>query len=150
MRFLLLLLVLPLPLRADMYKWTDEKGVLHVGSAPPSKVSPKIKVKKIESAPVSVYEAVVSTGTDLKFLRGAPSAGVELFSTSWCPYCVKARQYLTDHGVAFQEFDIDKDPQAKQRYASLGGHGVPLAVINGQTVSGFSESTYNQLLTKKP
>jgi glutaredoxin-like YruB-family protein len=152
MRLILLALLLSLPLRADMYTWTDEKGVVHAAMEPPAKAPSKTKVKKIKSDPASAAgepSPAMKGGKDLRFLQGAGApATVELYVTSWCPYCRKAHDYLSSKGVAFQEFNIEKDSQAHDRFRSFGGGGVPLVVINGQTVRGYSPSAYDALLNR--
>jgi glutaredoxin len=72
---------------------------------------------------------------------------VDLYVTSWCKYCKMARNYLRANKVAFNEYDIDKDGRAAKRRQELDPRpGVPLAVINGQIIVGFSESSYARAL----
>lgn len=33
-------------------------------------------------------------------------------STSWCPDCYRAKRFLRDHGVVYEEVDIERDPTA--------------------------------------
>jgi glutaredoxin 3 len=78
--------------------------------------------------------------------RPAAKPKVMLFSTSWCPSCKTARQYFESRGVPFLELDVEKDPQAAQQYMALTqSFGlrqgvVPLIVINGRPMQGFSQS----------
>ncbi len=46
-----------------------------------------------------------------------PAAGpkVEIFVTSWCPYCTKAKAYFDGKGIAYAVYDIDKDAKCQQR-----------------------------------
>ncbi len=80
----------------------------------------------------------------------APKSGpqVELYATSWCGYCKKARAFFNARGIKFTEYDIEKDARAAARKQQLdpNGRGVPFAVINGQKISGFSEALYQQAL----
>lgn len=62
---------------------------------------------------------------------------ITLYSTSWCPYCVKARQYLLRAGIPFKEYDIEKSARAYQQYQQISGSGVPVLQIGRQTVQGF-------------
>ncbi|MDX6769516.1 MAG: glutaredoxin domain-containing protein [Elusimicrobiota bacterium] len=78
--------------------------------------------------------------------RVKPAARVELYATSWCPACRAAREYFGDKGVAFEEYDVEKDPQAGQRFLALGGNGVPLVVIDGTPVKGFAPKAFDALL----
>jgi len=75
------------------------------------------------------------------------SRSVELYTTSWCPYCRKAEAFLTANGIPFVSYDIEKDKAAALRKKQLDKRkGVPLAVINGQTIYGFSERLYRTAL----
>ena len=38
---------------------------------------------------------------------------VVMYSTSWCPYCARARQLLTRKQVDFEEIDIEAEPQRR-------------------------------------
>ena len=72
---------------------------------------------------------------------------VEIYTTSWCPYCKKAEAFLKANGINYVNFDIDKDKAAAKRKAQLDSRkGVPLAVIDGQTIYGFSERLYRTAL----
>lgn len=37
---------------------------------------------------------------------------VEIYTTSWCRYCRDAKRYFRSRGVAFKEYDVEKDPKA--------------------------------------
>lgn len=76
---------------------------------------------------------------------------VELYVTSWCPYCKKAEEFFRAQGIPFTAYDIEKDSAAARRKEELdSSNGVPLAIINGQKIHGFSESAYREALKKKP
>lgn len=69
---------------------------------------------------------------------------VELYETSWCQYCRKTRAYLQQSGINFRAYDIEADETAKLRRQRLApGTGVPLTVIDGQAIQGFSEQSLN-------
>ena len=74
-------------------------------------------------------------------------AQVELFMTSWCGYCQKARAFFQARGVTVIEYDIEKDPAAALRKRRIDTRpGVPLAVINGNVVHGFLPRAYEKAL----
>jgi glutaredoxin len=85
-------------------------------------------------------------------VRGGPGAEkerhlVELYVTSWCPYCHKAIHYFRSRGIPFTAYDIEKDASAAQRKTRLDDRkGVPFAVVNGQKIHGFSPSAYERAL----
>lgn len=76
-------------------------------------------------------------------------AEIELFVTSWCPYCKKTSDYLSTLGVDFQESNIERSAAAKKRYDSFPGKGVPLLVIGGEYVRGYDRNGIRKLLEKQ-
>ncbi|MBV4460183.1 glutaredoxin family protein [Pseudomonas sp. COR58] len=65
------------------------------------------------------------------------NARVVLYSTDWCGYCKQTKRFLDGKGIAFTEFDIEKDAEARQAYEALGGRGIPLIDVNGTLIRGF-------------
>lgn len=72
---------------------------------------------------------------------------VEIFVTSWCPYCVKAKAYFDGKGIAYTAYDVEKDMAAAKRFQSYGQRGVPLVVINGTAIPGYSVAEYEKALS---
>lgn len=142
---LLLCLLSAVAARADLYTWTDKKGVEHFSSTPPDRAD-KVKAKTFKTrAPSPAAPAAPSGGDKPAAAKAGPK--IELYVTSWCPVCKAARAYLNSRGFAYQEFDIEADPSAHARYAGRGGTGsIPLAVINDSVVDGFSVPAYARLL----
>jgi len=72
------------------------------------------------------------------------SAKVVLYSTSWCGYCKKAREYFTRKGIPFVEKDIEKDQAAareladKAMRAGVAPQGVPVIDVKGKLIMGFN------------
>jgi glutaredoxin len=76
---------------------------------------------------------------------------VILYTTSWCPYCKKARDYFNSRNISFTDYDIEKDKEAAERKKQLDtGSGVPFAIINGKKIHGFSPADYEKALQKNP
>lgn len=71
------------------------------------------------------------------------SKQVIMYSTSWCGYCRKARQYFISNNISFVEYDIEKDERAGRLHGLLGGGGVPTILYGGKKMQGFSESVFN-------
>lgn len=73
---------------------------------------------------------------------------VVMYSTSWCGYCAKARKFFKSAKIPFIERNIENTPEAMRQYEQLGGHGVPLLVVNQQTLQGFNTKAIRQALAK--
>lgn len=80
---------------------------------------------------------------------GAPSV-TQLYTATWCGYCRKAKAYLGERGIAYQEVDIDTPDGAQAYVQAGGGRGVPLLLWKGQRVQGFSRGAYDSLFGKGP
>lgn len=67
-------------------------------------------------------------------------AKVVIYTKSYCPYCVRAKDLLTRKGVQFEEIYLDDRPE---EYATLkqktGMMTVPQIFINDQLVGGYTD-----------
>lgn len=63
---------------------------------------------------------------------------VILYSTSWCGYCKKARELLEENHIAYYEYDIEKSAEGAEQHKSLGGRGIPVLLVNGTMIKGYS------------
>lgn len=68
-------------------------------------------------------------------------AKVEVYSTQTCPYCVKAKNLLSNKGVEYEEIDITDDPDARVALVEKanGMRTVPQIFINDQHIGGFDQ-----------
>lgn len=72
---------------------------------------------------------------------------VTIYSTPTCPYCVYAKQYFTENGVAFTDIDVSRDHVAAQEMINKSGQmGVPVVDIGGNVVVGFRPDVFEELL----
>ena len=65
---------------------------------------------------------------------------VVLYSTAICPYCVAAKNFLKQRGVAWREVRVDLDPAARaDMLAKAKRTSVPQIFVNGTHVGGFDD-----------
>jgi glutaredoxin 3 len=66
---------------------------------------------------------------------------VEIYTTAICPYCVSAKQFLKQKGLAFEEVRVDIDPARREEMLSrsAGRRSVPQIFVNGAHVGGFDD-----------
>lgn len=86
---------------------------------------------------------------------GAPQVaagkGVTLYSAAWCGYCKQAKAWLGGHGKAYNDVDIDAPGgMAALAQASGGGTAVPVLVVDGKTMNGFSAGAYDAAFAGRP
>jgi glutaredoxin 3 len=69
-----------------------------------------------------------------------PVARIQMYTTRWCGYCVRAKTLLDARGLEYEEIRIDDDPGFRQRLLELtGGWTVPQILIDGEPIGGFTE-----------
>jgi mycoredoxin len=63
-------------------------------------------------------------------------AKLELFGMQGCPQTAEMREWLEWRGVAFEEYDVERDPAARTRLRTLtnGQRAVPVLVEDGSVV----------------
>lgn len=75
---------------------------------------------------------------------------VVMYSTEWCPYCKKTRDFLTNNNIPFVERDIEKgDAHIDALYHSIGAQGIPQIVIGDKIITGFNLSVLKPELEKQ-
>jgi mycoredoxin len=67
---------------------------------------------------------------------------IRMYSTSWCPDCRRARQFLRDRKLQFEEIDIEVSSEGAEfvMKANEGRRRVPTFDVNGRV---FSSSPFN-------
>jgi glutaredoxin 3 len=68
-------------------------------------------------------------------------AKVIMYSTAFCPFCMRAKALLNAKGVEFVDIDVMFDPakRAEMTERSGGGRTVPQIFIDGEPIGGFDE-----------
>jgi glutaredoxin len=154
---------------AQAYSWTDKDGTVHFGDEPPADGQ---KARRIDLAPddpppppaapaAGAARSPAGEGTgrppasrpsgrgDAPPARPKATPRVELFSTGWCPWCQKAREFFRSRGIAITDLDIDADPAALARKLRLDGdQRVPTAVIGNVVVRGYAPERYQAALDR--
>lgn len=145
---------------AKIYIWVDHDGVSHISDNPPTSEQ---HVKNLETpdypapGPDSANRQIVTKPIPIKIPQENAynkskdklnhADDVEIYTTSWCPYCKQAIAFLRSNRINFRQYDVEKDRKAAARMRALGGtRGVPFAIINGKKIGGFSSNDYKQTL----
>ena len=72
-------------------------------------------------------------------MNGTPE--IVMYSTGWCPYCVRARALLERKGLEFREIKIDEDPAERDAMLARSGgrRTVPQIFVGDHHVGGFDD-----------
>lgn len=72
---------------------------------------------------------------------------VVVYSTPTCPYCVRAKQFLKDNNIEFENIDVSADQQKSEEMVKISGQmGVPVLDIEGEIVVGFDKEAIKKAL----
>ncbi|PIW67116.1 MAG: NrdH-redoxin [Candidatus Omnitrophica bacterium CG12_big_fil_rev_8_21_14_0_65_42_8] len=72
---------------------------------------------------------------------------VKVYSTSTCPYCVMAKEFLKKNNIQFENIDVGINRQASQEMMDKSGQmGVPVLDIDGQIIVGFDKDAISKAL----
>lgn len=73
---------------------------------------------------------------------------VTVYSTPTCPYCKRAKDYLTQKGILFTDYNVGKDREkAKEMIEKSKQMGVPVIVVGDDIVVGFNQAKLDSLLS---
>ena len=65
---------------------------------------------------------------------------VVMYTTSWCPYCERARKLLSAKNVTFSEVDIESAPEKRAEMRNRSGRtSVPQIFIGDHHVGGSDD-----------
>ena len=71
------------------------------------------------------------------FAAAKSSLKVEIFVTSWCPYCRKLESFLKQNQIDYARYDVEKDAKGAEEFERLGGEGVPLVRVGKNVIHGY-------------
>lgn len=75
------------------------------------------------------------------------SKKVKVYSTPTCPFCIRAKQFLKDNNIFFEDIDVSSDQTAAQEMIARSGQmGVPVIDIDGQLIVGFDKEQIKKAL----
>lgn len=116
------------------------------------KAATELSEKRSSTSAVAALEKQIAEAAKVRakereaFADGATSsADVVVYTTAWCGYCRKAKQYLKAKKVNFVEKDIEKDPDAAMELAEKAARvrvkpsGVPVIDVKGKLILGFDQ-----------
>jgi len=75
---------------------------------------------------------------------------IKIYTTSTCPYCHMAKDFLKENKVKFEEINLENNQKAvKEMISKSGQTGVPVLDINGTIIVGFDTEKIKKALKLK-
>ena len=73
---------------------------------------------------------------------------VVIYSTPTCPYCKRAKEYLSRKGISYTDIDVAQDREkTKEMIRKSGQMSVPVITIDDEIVVGFNQALLDKLLS---
>lgn len=73
---------------------------------------------------------------------------VTVYSTPTCPYCKRAKDYLSRKGISYTDINVAESREAAQEMIRKSGQmGVPVITVDEQVVVGFNQALLDSLLS---
>ena len=75
---------------------------------------------------------------------------VLIYTTTTCPWCHKAMDFLKANKIKFTEVNVQENPDRADEVVEKSGQmGVPVIDIDNQIIIGYNESALKKLLKIK-
>ena len=75
---------------------------------------------------------------------------VSVYSTSNCPWCVKAKEFLSQMNIAFKMVDVGVDREAaKEIVEKTRQRGVPVIKVGERYIVGFDQEAIKSALKEE-
>jgi glutaredoxin len=165
-----IVLCLVLPASGDIYSWVDANGVKHYSNEAPAggqEVAHESEIRH-SSDHYREREKLRNTAQE-KMLEESPSdddagnrrtsarksatkqpGNVVMYTKPTCGFCARAKAFFARYGIAYTEYDITADAQARERFNKLKGRGVPLIFVGETRIPGFNERLLRRLFGIAP
>jgi glutaredoxin len=135
---------------AQVYRWTDEQGRVHITDTPPPASAKGVKRGDSGGAPnyaPTPPAAPKSSQQEPFALQQAKSKyPVTLYTIPNCEGCNQARRILNARGVPFKEISLTDAAQMDEFKQTVGGNTVPAIIVGSTVQKGFEEGAYQALL----
>jgi glutaredoxin len=124
---------------AQIYKWTDSKGVVHYSDTPVAG-----KATSIKDTPPPPAVALPSLPYELA--EAARKHPVTLYTSSGCTACDQGRQLLKQRGVPFVEKTVASDADAAKLKEAGSDGQLPLLLVGRSKLVGFEAGGWTTAL----
>lgn len=144
---LALLIAASSPALAQPYRWTDSRGRVHFGDAPPPAAAKGARVKAPAAAPAPAPGTDAQQPVPFEVQRLLKDFPVTLYTAPICKQpCELARAALNKRGVPFTEVQVWNQETLDQLKSKAGSDNVPALTVGRSAQSGFDQARFDALL----
>jgi glutaredoxin len=125
----------------QLYRWTDEKGRVHITDTPPPASAKDVQKKAAVTGGADPGQVPFELATAM---RDFP---VILYTAPSCrTLCDSARAVLNRRGVPFREVQVWEEKTNAELKQVSGGTQVPTLVVGRSVHQGFDQASFDALL----
>lgn len=85
---------------------------------------------------------------EYEIIRRKIMSKVTVYTSSTCPYCQMAKEYLKEREIPFDEKNVQTDKDARNELMAMGYTGVPVICVDEEQIVGFDKNKLDELLNK--
>jgi glutaredoxin len=134
----------------ELYRWTDEKGRVHVTDTPPPASARNVQKKNAGATAVESGAAQPNAGSGplpYELVQAMKEYPVTLYTASNCKEgCAMARAALNKRGVPFKEVAVSDEKTNAELKERSGGNSVPTLLVGDSVQTGFQQEAFDALL----
>lgn len=65
---------------------------------------------------------------------------VKIYTTTYCPYCLRAKQFLSSLAIAYEEIDVEKDAKLREEMSQkYNWYTVPMILVDDTFIGGYDD-----------
>lgn len=129
---------------AQIYRWTDDKGRVHITDTPPPASAKAVKKSGTPSPDTGAPQPSAAEPYVLQQAR--TNYPITLYTTPNCEGCDAARKLLNARGLPFKEISVTEASQIDELKKVAGNTSVPALVVGSTVQKGFEEGAYQRVL----
>ena len=76
----------------------------------------------------------------------AQPGDIRMLASETCGICASARQWFTDHRIAYTECTIERDAACRSAFEATGSPGTPVLLVRGRSLVGFDPERVRRTL----
>ena len=124
----------------QLYRWTDEKGAVHITDTPPPPSAKGVQKPRATSGPGTPQQPY-------ELAQAMKEFPVTLYTAPSCKdACAMAREGLNRRGVPFREIQVWDKNSVQELVKVAGSNQVPVLLVGRSVQKGFEQGAFDALL----